>query len=261
MVLLRVWRSVQSVLPATFALLEQILRLPATLDSMQTPPLPLVSLALLAILALSAATANPDPCTPGTYSVLRWARLRCSACPLGSYAPLENVTSPATECPAGFSCPNGASNATACPPGSYSTSWGCQVLQSLWCGFLHSNARVDLLLPAVRLAITAQPGTINPILCQSGAYAHRLRPIAPPVPPVSFVLRLAQPAPLPCAPGNFSSSSDSTICQECLPGSYASVKQTPQLARPVPLAQLVQTLDKSIQIHLPSRPALLLPRR
>jgi hypothetical protein len=52
MVLLRVWWSVQIVLPATFAPLEQILRLPATLDSMQTPPLPLVSLALLAILAL-----------------------------------------------------------------------------------------------------------------------------------------------------------------------------------------------------------------
>jgi hypothetical protein len=114
------------------------------------------------------------------------------------------------------------------------------------------------LAPAVQLAITAHL-ELSTQFFVSLAHTHlRVRPIAPPAPPVSSVLRLAHRLLCLAPPATFQPAltllSVRNACQ-----APTHRKQTPQLARPVPLAQLVQTLDKSIH-PLAQLATLLLPR-
>ncbi|KAL0230075.1 hypothetical protein PCE1_003639 [Barthelona sp. PCE] len=123
----------------------------------------------------------PSICEPGYYTSAA-NQTSCTACEAGSFC----VEGSKTDCPAGYYTPvDGRSSCSACPAGKY-----CM-----------------------------EVGTDTPVACASGSYSLGGAAWCETT-PTGYFSPTSDVMPLPCAPGTYQGSENSTSCSSCPAGKY-----------------------------------------
>jgi hypothetical protein len=237
---LQVWRPVWSVLRGTLALQEQIRQLLVAQGSMRMLPLPVVFSVLLAIIALSVQQR--------ILNLAHRERIRHQVPQAALSALLARTHLWKTRRPVYYvqlvSLVNGTQVQHARQEAILLV--GLQAALLVLRVLMPQQQSLHI-VPVARRVPIVQPELAIQFLVSLVCLPPQARSVVPTVPPVSFVLHLGQPSLCPALPATFQAFRAlpyvSNACQE-----PTHQWKTRLGVRPVPLAQLVQILDKSIQM-------------
>ncbi|POM75997.1 Hypothetical protein PHPALM_6814 [Phytophthora palmivora] len=175
----------------------------------------------------AGSCSAPVPCSKGTSSSVEFAGSvdTCQACPLGTYAHTEGLSTCMT-CPAGASCIDATTSPQPCSTGFYSgaSENQCHECQA---GTYNNETFQAACLPCPQGYYCAK-GSINPVPCAEGYYSVNFGSTPCGRCPAGFACSDPTVGPVACPSGSYSLVGSLT-CSPCPSGnSCLSAEQAPQ---------------------------------